>query len=143
VRDPDRLAVASAAAVVASLRGGRGAVAAQERRGERVLGVERGRVARHPAGQRVERAQLSAAALDQRPRKPAVVDVLMRDDDALEILDAMPEGREPRLQIGERGRRALPGVDQRQRVVLDQVDVHRADGPGRGDRDARDAANHR
>ena len=50
-----------------------------------------------------------------------------------------PSAARPALQLVERGARVGPGVDQRQRLVLDQVDVHAADRERGGDREAVDA----
>ena len=57
----------------------------------------------------------------------------------LEVLDAVPATRERLLQRVERRTRVRARVEQRQRVVLDEVRVDLADLKRRGDRQAVDA----
>ena len=66
--------------------------------------------------------------------EPQVVDVLVREDHELDVLQRVAEPGEPALELVERGRRVRSGVDQRERFVLDQVDVHPPDRKRRGDR---------
>ena len=47
-----------------------------------------------------------------------------------------PRPRDPAVQLVERGAGVGPGVHQRQRLVLDQVDVHPADGERGRDRES-------
>ena len=53
--------------------------------------------------------------------------MLVGDDDQLKVLDAPAVLRKPALQGVERGAHVRPAVEQRQRVVLDQVGVDGAD----------------
>ena len=62
-----------------------------------------------------------------------VVEVLVRDDDPLEVLDAPAVRGQRPLERIERPSRVRAGVDQRQRVVLDHVAVHPPHGERRGD----------
>src|SRR5829696_8696229 len=62
----------------------------------------------------------------------------MGDDDQLEVVDRVATLAEPALQLVERLAGVGPGVDQGQRLVLEQVAVDPADGKGRGDREAVD-----
>ena len=78
----------------------------------------------------------SARICDQ----PDVVDVLVGDDDPLEVLDAAAVLGQRRLERGQRRGRVRPGVDQRQRVVLDQVAVDPPDRERRGDGERVDGA---
>ena len=65
--------------------------------------------------------------------------MLVGDDDELEVLDAVPARGERELERVERRARVRPGVEQRQRVVLDEVRVDLADLKRRRDRQAVDA----
>ena len=101
----------------------RDAVAQHDRLGEGVVGLHDLRVARQPRRQRVERAHLGARAVGQDRHQPDVVDVLVGDDDPLEVLDAAAVLGQRRLERRQRRRRVRAGVDQRERVVLDEVAV--------------------
>ena len=90
-------------------------------------------VARQPRRQRVERAHLGARAVGEDLHQPDVVDVLVGDDDPLEVLDAPSVLGQRRLQRGQRRGRVRAGVDQRERVVLDQVAVDAPHGERRRD----------
>ena len=70
--------------------------------------------------------------------QPDVVDVLVGDDDPLEVLDPAAVLGQRALQRVERRARVRPAVDQRQRVVLDQVAVDAPDRERRRDRQAVD-----
>jgi hypothetical protein len=61
-----------------------------------------------------------------------VVDVLVGEDHELELLERMAYRRDSPLERVERGAGVRPGVHQRQRPVLDQVDVYPADREGVG-----------
>ncbi len=115
------------------------AVAGHHGAGERVVGVLELAVAGEPRREQVERRDLGAGAPGEDVDEAHVVHVLVAHEDQLEILDAMPERREALLELVERAARVRPGVEQRERVVLEQVDVDPADGEGRRDRDAADA----
>ena len=69
----------------------------------------------------VDRGDLGAGALGEDVDQPHVVDVLVGDDDQLELLDPVAERLELALQLVERLARVRAAVDQRQRVVLEQV----------------------
>ena len=76
------------------------------------------------------RSSAATSAPERRARissKPEVVHVLMGDDDQLEVLDRVPETVERLLELVERLARVGPGVDERQRPVLDQVAVDAPD----------------
>jgi hypothetical protein len=68
-----------------------------------------------------------------------MVDVLVGEEHELDVLECVPERGDTARQLVERRARIGPGVDQSQRVVLDQVDVDAPDGEGRGYREAMDA----
>ena len=82
------------------------------------------------------------------PRRPSggrgspaarVVHVLMGEDDQLQVLDPSAERIERPLELVQRLARVRAGVDQRQRIVLDQVAVDPSDQERRRDGDAVDA----
>jgi hypothetical protein len=62
-----------------------------------------------------------------------VVDVLVGHDDQVDVLERVAERVDAALQHVERGGRVGTGVDERERVILDQVDVDPTDREGRGD----------
>jgi hypothetical protein len=62
-----------------------------------------------------------------------VVDVLVGEDHQLEILDRVPVLVELMLELVERLARVGPRVDERQRLVCDQVAVDAPDREGRRD----------
>ena len=106
--------------------------------GEGVSRVHPLRVPLQPRGEPVECRDVGARALLQDRGQPEVVEVPVRDDDQLEILDAVPVRRERASDLVQRGARVRPGVQQRQRVVLDQVGVDAPDLKRRRDRQAVD-----
>ncbi len=99
-------------------------------------------------GLRAEVAQAAAEALQRRhlragaPREDRgeadVVDVLVGEHQQLQVLDRVPARGERLFELVERLRGVGPGVDQRERVVLDQVGVDAADREGGGNREAVD-----
>ena len=88
--------------------------------------------------EQVERADLGVRAPGEDVDQPEVVDVLVGDDDPLEVLDPVAVAGERPLELVECLARVRPDVDQRQRLVLDQVAVHPPDHERRRDREAVD-----
>ena len=68
-----------------------------------------------------------------------MVDVLVGEHQQLQVLDRVPARGERLFELVERLGGVGPGVDQRERVVLDQVGVDAADRKGSGDRETVDA----
>ena len=89
-------------------------------------------------GEQVERADLGVRAAGEDADQPEVVDVLVGDDDPLQVLDPVAEVGQRALELVERLARVRPDVDQRQRVVLDQVAVDPPDHERRRDRERAD-----
>ena len=75
--------------------------------------------------------------------EPQVVDVLMRQQDQLDVLDRVPVLAQLPLELVECATGVGARVDQRQRLVLDQVGVDAADRERRGDGEAMDAGGDR
>ena len=75
----------------------------------------------------VERRDLRARAAGEDRHEPEVVHVLVGDDDELEVLDAVAVRGERALERVERRAGVRPAVEQRQRVVLDEVRVDEPD----------------
>jgi hypothetical protein len=105
----------------------RDAVAAHE--GCRLLVVALGVVAevldeRH---QEVEGGDLGAGALGDDVDQPEMIDVLVGDDHELEIVDPVPERFQLPLELVERLPRVGAGVQQRQRLALQQIGVDSPD----------------
>ena len=71
--------------------------------------------------------------------EPDVVDVLVGHDHQLEVLDRPAVRGQRALQLVERAARVRPGVDERQRLVLDQVAVDAPDRERGRDREPVDA----
>ena len=94
----------------------------------------RGEVLDHGREQ-VQRADLGARAAREDVDEPEVVDVLVGDDDAPEVLDAVAVRGQRALELVERLARVRARVDERQRVVLDQVAVDAPDRERRRDRE--------
>ena len=117
----------------------RDAVAQHRGGGEVVLGGGLVAVALEERHEPVERHDLGAGAVREYLHEPDVVDVLVGHDDPLEVLDPVAESGQPALEHVERAARVRAGVDQRERLVLDQVHVHAPDGERRGDGDPVDA----
>ena len=59
--------------------------------------------------------------------RPAVVEMVVRDEDELDVLDADAVAAQAGLERAERLVVARAGVDQRERVAAQQPGVHRAD----------------
>ena len=77
--------------------------------------------------EQVEGRHLGAGALGDDVHESEVVDVLVGDDHQLEVLDPMAERLELALELVERLAGVGPGVDQRERLALEQVGVDAAD----------------
>ena len=108
-------------------------VAQHQRLGELVVALGVGGVLLHHRREQVERADLGARAAGEDPDQPEVVEVLVGDHDPLEVLDPVAALAQRLLELVERLAGVRPGVDERQRVVLDQVAVHPPDGERRRD----------
>ena len=80
-----------------------------------------------PLGGDADRGDLGAGVLDDDLDQAEVVDVLVGDDHQLEVVDRVAALAELALQLVERLARVRAGVDQGQRVVLEQVAVDPAD----------------
>ena len=117
---------------------GREAVAQHEPLGEGVVGLVGLGEALEQGHELVQRRHLGPRAPSQDLRQPLVVEVLVGDDDELEVLDLAAVRGQRLLELVEGLARVRAGVDQRERVVLDEVDVDPAHGERRGDREAVD-----
>ncbi len=71
----------------------------------------------------VDRGHLGAGPVGHDLGQPQVVDVLVGEHDELDVLDPVPERFELALELVQRLGGVGPGVDQGQRVVLQQVAV--------------------
>ena len=71
---------------------------------------------------------LCAAEVHDPARETEVVGMGMRNDDTLEIRQREAPRGNLMLQYAERLFRARTGIDERQEVALDQIDIDRADG---------------
>ena len=91
----------------------------------------------------VERRDLGAGVLDDDLDQAEVVDVLVGDDHQLEVVDRVAALLELALQLVQRLARVGPGVDQGQRLVLDQVAVDPPDRERGRDAQAVDAGQRR
>ena len=87
----------------------------------------------------VDGGDLGARVRRHERHEPEVVDVLVGEDHQLDVLERVAEAGDPALELVERRARVRPGVHQRERLVLDQVDVHSPDRERRGDGEAVDA----
>jgi hypothetical protein len=90
----------------------------------------------------VDRRHLGSRARRHERDQPEVVDVLVGDDHELDVLERVPKPLDPTLELVEGGAGVRPRIDQRERRILDQVDVHPSDGKGRGDGEAVDPGRH-
>ena len=102
--------------------------------GERVVVLGGLAVVLDEVGEPVEGGDLRPGAAREHVEQAGVVDVLVGHHQQLEVLDRMPEPREPALELVERLPAVGPRVDERERVVLDQVGVHAPDHERRRDR---------
>ncbi len=67
-----------------------------------------------------------------------MVDVLVGEDHQLDVLQPVSQTGDPALQLVEAGARVGAGVDESERVVVDQVHVHPAHRERRGNGEAVD-----
>ena len=95
--------------------------------GELVLGDGRLAVVLDERDEPVDRRHLCARTAREDVDEADVVEVLVGDQNELEVLGAAPELPELAVDLVERDPGVGTGVDQRQRLVLDQVDVHAPD----------------
>jgi hypothetical protein len=84
-------------------------------------------------GQLVDRRHLRPGMPDDDVHQSQVVDVLVRQDHELDVVDRPSVPGELVLELVERAPGVGTRVDQRQRAVLDQVGVDPPDGERRGD----------
>ena len=117
---------------------GRDPVALHELDGVCVVGLGLLPVALHERLGHLARRDLSARAPADDVDEAQMIDVLVGEDHELEVPDRMAETGHSPLELIERAAGVWAGVDQRQRLVLDQVHVHPADGERRGDGEAMD-----
>ena len=96
-----------------------------------------------PLGGDPQRRDLRPGAPRDDLGQAEVVDVLVGDDEQLELLDRAAALGQLRLQLVERLARVRPGVDQGQRLVLDQIAVDPPDREGRGNAQAVDPGQRR
>ena len=113
----------------------RDAVAQHQRLGELVVALGMVREVLDQRREQVERADLRVRAAGEDVDQAEVVDVLMGDHDPLEVLDAVAVVAQRALELVQRLAAVGPDVDDRQRVVLDQVAVDPADHERRRDRE--------
>ena len=92
-----------------------------------------------PLGGDPERRHLGAGVLDDDLDQAEVVDVLVGDDHQLEVVDRVAAGGELAAELVQRFARVGAGVDQGQRLVLDQVAVDPPDRERGRDPEAVDA----
>ena len=85
------------------------------------------------AAKRVDRRDLRAGVARDDVDEPEVVHVLVGEDDQLDVVDRIAVLGELMVELVERAPGVRPGVDERQRLVLDQIRVHAADGERRRD----------
>ena len=90
-----------------------------------------------------DRRDLGAGVLGDDLDQAEVVDVLVGDDDQLEVVDRVAALTQLALQLVERLARVGAGVDQGQRLVLEQVAVDPADRERGRDAEAVDAGQRR
>ncbi len=81
----------------------------------------------------VDRRDLGARPCGDDLDQAQVVDVLVRQNHEVEVLERVPERRELALQLVQRLAGVRPGVDEGQGLVLEQVAVDPADGERRRD----------
>jgi hypothetical protein len=107
----------------------------------RELVVERRalRVVRDERHRRVDRRDLRPRAPGDDVHEADVVDVLMRDDHELQVLDRAAVCRQGALELVQGAPGVRSGVDERERLVVDQVAVDAPDRERRWDGEAVDA----
>jgi hypothetical protein len=112
---------------------GRQPVAQHDRDRELVLGVGVVAVALQERHQAVDRRHVGPRPGPQDLDEADVVDVLVGHEDQLQVLDPVPERAQLALQLVERDAGVRTAVDERERLVLDQVDVDPPDRERRRD----------
>ena len=117
----------------------RDSVAEHQRGGELVVALDVVSEVLDERHDDVDRRDVRARSVGDDLDQPQVVDVLVGQDDQLDVGDRPPQVRQLVLQLVERLARVGPGVDEGQRLVLDQVAVDAADGERRRDLQAMDA----
>src|SRR5579884_284838 len=98
-------------------------VAAHDRLRELVVGRGAARKALQVGGEQVKRGHLRPRTPGQDLEQAEVIHVLVGQHDQLEVLDPAAMCREGTLQVVERLAGVRPGVDQRERLVLDQIAI--------------------
>ncbi len=101
-------------------------VAQHQRRGLLVVALRVAAEVLHEWDDRVERRHLGLGAAGDDVHQPEVVDVLVADDHQLQVFDPVPERVQLVLELVEGLAGVRPGVDQSERLVLDQVAVDAA-----------------
>ena len=103
--------------------------AVSEHHGARELVIVGGRLGEvlHVARELVDRRYLRPRMARDDVDQPEVVHVLVGQDDQLDVVDRATVLRKLVVQLVEGAAGVRAGVDQRERVVLDQVGVHAAD----------------
>ena len=91
---------------------------AHERAGEPAVLLHPGGVARRVVGHRVEHGHGRARAALDRGGEADVVEMVMRREQQLDVLDAQPFAAQAGLERRERVVVARPRVDQRDRVAV-------------------------
>ena len=114
-------------------------VAEHDARREAVIELGVGAEVAQAVVEALQGGDLRTGAPREDRREAEVVDVLVGDDQQLQVLDRVPPRRERLFELVERLRGVRPRVDQRERLVLNQVRVDASDRERRGDRQAVDA----
>ena len=84
-------------------------------------------------GELVDRRDLGAGVAGDDVDEPEVVDVLVGEHDQLDVVDRVAVLGELVLELVQRAARVRARVDERERLVLDQVGVHAPDRERRRD----------
>ena len=115
------------------------AVAQHDVAREVVVGLGLGGEALHERDRGVDGRHLGARVRGHERHQAEVVDVLVGEDHQLDVLERVAEPLQAAAELVERRARVGPGVHQRERRVVDQVDVDPPDGEGGGDGEPVDA----
>jgi hypothetical protein len=111
----------------------RNPVAQHHRTGELVVLLRLLRVVLDVRHRHVESGDIGARALRHDRDQPEMIDVLVGHDHQLDVLDGVAECGQPTGELLEGGGRVGARVNERERLVLDQVDVDPPDREGGGD----------
>ena len=95
--------------------------------GEVVIRLGLDRVVLDERDGHVEGGHIGPRARRDERHQAEVVDVLVAEDHEPDVLERVSQPCDPALELVERGTRIRPGVDERERLVLDQVDVDAPD----------------